>query len=85
MPRIQSSKKRMRQTVARTAQNRQKRSALRTAIKRVRNAETAEAAAQALARAEALLDRAGRKRLIHPNTAARYKRRLVKVVATKGA
>ena len=32
-----------------------------------------------LARAEKLISRAGQKRLIHPNTAARYKSRLSKL------
>ncbi|MBW8839098.1 MAG: 30S ribosomal protein S20, partial [Gemmatimonadetes bacterium] len=35
------------------------------------------------AEAVKLLDRAGRKRLVHPNTAARHKSRLAKVVGGK--
>lgn len=78
MPRIKSAKKRMRQTAAHTAANRTKRSQLRTAIKKVRTAPNAEARAKAYLEAERLIDRAGRKRLIHPNAAARYKSRLSK-------
>jgi len=78
VPKIKSAKKRMRQARARTAQNRSQRSQLRTAIKRVRQATDAESKAKAFAQAEQIIDRAGRKRLIHPNTAARWKSRLVK-------
>lgn len=82
MPRIQSAKKRMRQARARAANNRTQRSQLRTAIKKVR-AAGGEAAAVAYAEAAKLLDRAGRKRLVHPNTAARHKSRLAKLIAGK--
>ena len=79
MPRIQSAKKRMRQAKVATLQNRGQRSQLRTAVKKVR-AATGEAATQAYAEAVKLLDRAGRKHLIHPNTAARQKSRLAKAI-----
>lgn len=69
----------MRQTKRATLQNRAKRSKLRTAVKKVR-AATGEAAAKAYAEAVKLLDRAGRKHLIHPNTAARQKSRLAKAI-----
>ncbi len=82
MPRIKSAKKRMRQTRTRTAVNRAHRSELRTALKKVRTA-TGDAAAKAYAEAVTLLDRAGRKRLIHPNAAARHKSRLAKLVTPK--
>ena len=79
MPRIKSAKKRMRQAVARAAQNRTHRSKLRTALKKVRSATGAEARA-AYAEAVKLLDRAGRKHLVHPNAAARQKSRLAKLL-----
>lgn len=85
MPRIRSSKKRMRQTRARTLQNRTKRSQLRTAIKKVRSAAPGAEAQQAYTEAVKLLDRAGRKHLIHPNTAARHKSRLAKAAKTNKA
>lgn len=78
MPRSRSAKKHMRQTKARTATNRAQRSALRTAVKKARTAATPEERQAAVLEAERLLDRAGRKRLIHPNTAARTKSRLRK-------
>lgn len=80
MPRSRSAKKAMRQTEARTATNRAQRSALRTAVRKARTAATAEERKAAIATAEQLLDRAGRKNLIHPNTAARTKSRLKKTV-----
>ena len=83
MPRIKSAKKRMRQTKVRTARNRGTRSELRTAIKKVRSAATPAEAAKALKEAEKLIDRAGRKNIVHRNTAARTKSRLAKAVAAK--
>lgn len=76
MPRIKSAKKRMRQTKARTAVNKGQRSQLRRAIKTVRQVTEPEARAKAFADAEKLIDRAGQKRIIHPNAAARLKSRL---------
>jgi small subunit ribosomal protein S20 len=77
VPRSKSAKKHQRQAKARTAANRAQRSALRSAVKAAR-AASPEQQATALKRAERLLDRAGQKRLIHPNTAARLKSRLSK-------
>lgn len=82
MPRIKSAKKRMRQAKTHAALNRTQRSQLRTAIKKVRSA-TGAAAERAYDEAVRLIDRAGRKRLIHPNAAARNKSRLAKLA--KGA
>jgi small subunit ribosomal protein S20 len=83
VPRIKSAKKRLRQTIAATAQNKQHRSQLRTALKKVRTAGSAAEAKTAYAEAVRLLDRAGRKSLIHRNAADRQKSRLAKVVAGK--
>ena len=83
VPRIQSSKKRLRQSVGRTALNRQQRATLRTAIKRVQSAATAEEARAAYKKAEQLLDRAARRNIVHPNSAARQKSRLQKSIRTK--
>ena len=82
MPRIRSAAKRMRQARARTVQNRTHRSALRTALRKVRAATGAEAAT-AYAEAVKLLDRAAQKNIVHKNAAARQKSRLAKLVATK--
>jgi small subunit ribosomal protein S20 len=79
VPKIKSAKKRLRQTVSATVRNRAQRSQLRTAIKKVRTATDAEGRAAALKDAEKVIDRAGRKGLIHPNAAARQKSRLSKI------
>ena len=79
MPRIKSAKKRMRQAKTHTALNRTQRSQLRSAIKKVRTV-VGDAAQAAYDEAAKLIDRAGRKRLIHPNAAARQKSRLSKLV-----
>ena len=74
MPNIKSAKKDMRKSRAAAVRNRAQRSALRTALKKAR----AEGAGDAeRMRAVQLLDRAARKGLIHRNTAARYKSRLM--------
>lgn len=83
MPNIRSAKKRMRQAVGRRARNREQRSAVRTAVRKVRSAGTRAEAEAAFKQAEELLDRAARKNLVHRNTAARQKSRLRKVIASK--
>jgi small subunit ribosomal protein S20 len=80
VPQIKSAKKAMRQGRARQRHNRAQRSALRTALKRVRSAASAAQAADAYRAAAQLLDRAARKGLIHDNNAARHKSRLAAVV-----
>jgi small subunit ribosomal protein S20 len=80
VPRTRSAKKAMRQTKSRTALNRAQRSALRSAVKKAKAATgTAEERKAAVLEAERLLDRAGRKNIVHPNTAARTKSRLSKL------
>lgn len=83
MPRIKSAQKAMRQSRRHAVLNRAQRSALRTALKRVRAAGTKQEAASAYAAAVRLLDRAARKGLIHKNNAARNKSRLAKFVETR--
>jgi small subunit ribosomal protein S20 len=82
VPRIKSAAKRMRQGRSRASLNRTHRSQLRSALKKVRSATGAEAKT-AYAEAVKLLDRAGRKSIIHKNAAARQKSRLAKLVAGK--
>lgn len=80
MPNIKSAKKRMELSAKARERNRAARSRLRTAIKNVRAAETAEAAQSAMTQAISLLDRAARTHLVHPRKAARLKGRLQKKV-----
>jgi small subunit ribosomal protein S20 len=84
VPKIKSAKKALRQTRSRTVRNRAQRSALRTALKRVREAKTPDAAARAYAAAVRLLDRAARKGLVHRNNAARHKSQLAAAVKRLG-
>jgi small subunit ribosomal protein S20 len=70
----------MRTSRVRAERNKQNRSRLRTALKKVRQAETPEAANEALRAATALIDRAAARRLIHPNRAARTKSRLAAMI-----
>ncbi len=84
VPKIKSAKKALRQARTRTVRNRAQRSALRTAVKGVRAAPSADSAAAAYTTAARLLDRAARKGLIHRNNAARQKRQLAATVKTRG-
>ena len=80
MPNIKSATKRMELSRAANAQNRAKRSRIRTAVKGVLQAESHEDADARYRTACALIDRAATKRLMHPNRAARMKSRLARHV-----
>lgn len=83
MPNTNSSKKRLRQNATRRERNRTQKSALRTQLRKVRAAVAEEdigKAEQEMAVATKTLDRAGAKKLIHPNAAARSKSRLQKLI-----
>ncbi|MDQ3388138.1 MAG: 30S ribosomal protein S20 [Gemmatimonadota bacterium] len=85
MPNVKSAEKRVRTNAIRAERNRQQRSRLRHAIRSVRRAESQDAAGEALSAAISLIDRAARKRIIHPNKAARAKSRLSRFVKGIGA
>jgi small subunit ribosomal protein S20 len=76
VPNVKSAEKRARTNEKRRERNRRDRSRMRTAIKKVRLADSAENAREALQQAESLLDRMAGKGVIHGNTAARQKSRL---------
>ncbi len=80
MPNTKSAKKRDRQGESRRERNRKQRSAVRSAVKKVRAASSAEEAQAAYRDAERMLDRAAGKNLVSKNTAARQKSRLAKAV-----
>jgi small subunit ribosomal protein S20 len=80
LPNVKSAEKRMRTSERRRERNRQFRSKLRTAIKKVRTAETVDAGTEALRAAEVLIDRAAHKNIVHANKAARDKSRLTAFV-----
>ena len=79
MPTTKSAKKRHRQSLERRATNRSTKSSIKTQVRKVREAVAAGDLAKADAEfrtAATKLDRAGAKRVIHPNAAARTKSRL---------
>jgi len=83
-----SAKKRIRQTEKRTARNRLYRSSARTYIKRTRQLIAAgelEQAEEMAERAYSTLDKAARKRILHPRNAARRKSRLMSALAAARA
>ena len=83
MPTTKSAKKRLRQSLERRAQNRAVKSAVKTQVRKVRAAVAAGDIATAqteLQLATKKLDRAGAKRVIHPNAASRTKSRLAHLI-----
>jgi len=88
MPNTASAKKRMRQDVVRRSRNRATKSALRTQVRKVREAIAAKDAEKSQTEFRALvkkLDRAASRHVIHANAAARTKSRLSAAIkALKG-
>lgn len=80
MPNIKSAKKRMTLSAAARSKNRAERARIRTAVKHVHAAESADQAAEPLKQAVSLLDRAATRRLFHPNRVARIKGGLMRKV-----
>ncbi len=76
MARSAGSEKSRRRDEARHAVVRSEMRALRTAVKKVREASTPEEKQEAWKAAQSIIDVAGRKRIIHRNKAARMKSRL---------
>ena len=88
MANTKSAEKRMRQSAERRVRNRAARSAMRTAVKKVRGALAsgdAQGAQEALKTAVQVIDRTAKKHVVHANTAARTKSRLAKAVAKSSA
>jgi len=78
LPTLVSSKKRLRQESVRQRRNATVKSALRTAIKRLRDNRDAKAAPELLGQAFSKLDKAVKRNVVHRRTAARIKSRLAK-------
>ena len=87
MPNTKSAEKRLRQNIAGRQRNRSVRQAVRTQCRKVRKAIEAgevELAETEFSLAAKKLDRAGARRIIHPNAVARTKSRLsAKIKALK--
>ncbi len=77
MARSKQSVKRHRTDGIKHERNHRKLRRLRTALKKVKAAETPEEKAAAVKTAQSLLDKAGRTRLMHPNKARRLKSRVL--------
>ncbi len=81
-----SALKAHRQTVARTAHNREMRARLRTSLKSIRTAIAAGKADESRARmgeTVSIIDKMASRGIIHRNAAGRYKSRLAKSLAAK--
>ncbi len=84
MPNNKQAKKRVRQDEERRQHNKTIRTSMRSAMKKVLNAETAEEANAAMPMAMKRIDKAAKTNIIHDNAAGRYKARLARNVAAKG-
>jgi len=83
MPNSKQAKKRLTQDEKKRQLNKTKRTMMRTAIKKVLQADSAEAAQAAVPTAMKRIDKAAKVHVIHENTAARYKARLARSIAAK--
>lgn len=83
MPNIKSAKKRMRQTIKRTARNKVRKERLKKAVKSFRAALAVGeqgAIGEELKKVTRAVDKAGVKGILHKNTVNRRKSRLAKAV-----
>ncbi len=83
MPNIKSARKRMELSRTARSRNREARSRIRTALRRVREASSPDEADERRRAAVALIDRAARRRVIHPNKAGRIKSQLDRLVRAR--
>ena len=82
MPNVKSAIKRVKVARAKTLQNTAKKSALKTAIKKCKEAinQNDENVSSVLSATMKIIDKAAAKRIIHKNTAARRKSKLAKAL-----
>ena len=76
MPKLASSKKRMRQAEKVRLRNKSTRSYLRTSIKKILATNSAEEAEALINRTQSIIDKTAKKGVIHRNAAARYKSKM---------
>ena len=81
MPNTKQAKKRMAQDEKVQLANKVKRSAMKTAVKKVMEASDAESAQAAMPEAVKRIDKCAKKNIIHDNAAARKKAQLAKHVS----
>ena len=84
MARSTQSEKVHRSDEIKHARNRSRVRVLRTAVGKVVSASTPDEKLVAVREAQSLADKAGRRRVIHPNKASRIKSRLAKTAEQKG-
>lgn len=82
MAHTKQAAKRNRQNIKARARNKVQRSTMKTAIGKVRKADSADTAKAAMPDAMKKIDKAAKHRVIHPNAAARLKSRLAKKIAS---
>ena len=81
MPKLASSKKRMRQAEKAKLRNKSTRSSLRTSIKKMLVTNSKAEAEALINRTQSIIDKTAQKGVIHRNAAARYKSRIRRHVA----
>ncbi|MFQ5690204.1 MAG: 30S ribosomal protein S20 [Gemmatimonadota bacterium] len=80
MPNHESARKRLRQSEKKRLSNRSVRSEIRTRTRNLFAMDSCSEAEAALRELYAILDRAARRRIVHPNAAARHKARVARYV-----
>lgn len=81
LPKLASSKKRLRQAEKARLRNRSTRSSLRTSLKKILATNSKEEAEALINRTQSIIDKTAQKGVIHRNAAARYKSRVQRHVA----
>ena len=82
MPNIKSAKKKMKQDIARRAQNRKYEGAIESVMKSIKKG-TKTKKDEVLKKAYSVIDKAAKKRVIHSNKASRLKGRVSRLVKAK--
>lgn len=83
MPNTEQAKKRLRQDEKRRMLNKKARTSMRTEMKRVFQAESAEEAQKAIPQAMKKIDKAAKRHVIHANAAARLKSQVTRSANAK--
>ncbi len=83
MPQHKSAAKRVRQNAKRRLRNRHKKSMMKSAIKKVKNAPDKETATAEYRKSVSIIDRLAVKGIIHRNKAANIKSKLSRIVNSK--
>ncbi|HIG11567.1 MAG: 30S ribosomal protein S20 [bacterium] len=83
MPNNKQAAKRLRQSEERRKANKTDRSAMRTAVRQVLEADTSEAAQAALQIANKRIDKASKRNILHDNAASRLKSRVARAANSK--